>query len=327
MIGRRLADVSLLAFVLTLAVARGAALGQADPELARRSTRELIEVVVRQPAGGEWSKDILGCASDEASKQRRAAARELLRRRTKAVAEIEAGLADLKATSEQSSITDNSDWLLCAYAAIRGPSAFTAVFDFSGVPGLTRPLVRNALSLSLGITSFVPSTLGTTSGNNIRCRAVEPRDALDDLILGWMRGDESQVKPLLGARARAALGRMLESSSWTELRGRWRPSEWKSGAVGYRLGIPGRWSEPIETLDEERHESRTPDSRFMIQTEFVNGKGRSCGGMQVAFVERAASPDDRLTAGLLKAYDVDNEDLDELLRLISQCASAGLRQP
>lgn len=305
--------------------AHGPKIGQTEARLEKWSAQELINFIVIHQPEKQWPEDILGCGADETTNARRAAAKELLKRGDSVVAEIEAELAVLNQTKDQSRITANADWLLCVYAAIRGAESVQAIVDFSGVAGLSRPLVRSAISMALQITSFVPSTLASTSGNRIRCRQSEPRDALDDLILSWMRGDELLLRQALGPRGRIALDKLLEGSTLAAFRDGRQPPLRDASAVGYRLGTKGKWSEPIETLSQARVESWASDSRFAVQTEFVDRDGRVCGSMQIEFRASPVSPDDELTAGLLKTYEVDNNELGDLLQLISRCASGGIR--
>ncbi len=88
----------------------------------------------------------------------------------------------------------------------------------------------------------------------IHCsRYEEPRDVLDQLILAWERNDRPLLEASLAPGARAALNSLLAGTTWVGLRGELWPDRSGGGvALGYRFDISGRWSEPEETLEEDR---------------------------------------------------------------------------
>jgi hypothetical protein len=96
----------------------------------------------------------------------------------------------------------------------------------------------------------------------------------------------------------------------------------KSGggvAVGYRFEVPGRWSEPDDTLEEKTGDVAAPimeAPHFDLDTQFTDRSGRNCGRHNVKFVKTptAVGPGDLM-------YLVDNSDIGDLLSLISACAT------
>jgi hypothetical protein len=96
----------------------------------------------------------------------------------------------------------------------------------------------------------------------------------------------------------------------------------KSGggvAVGYRFEVPGRWSEPEETLEQESGVLAAPITEgphFDLDTQFTNRSGGDCGRHSVKFVETPAG----VGPGHLM-YLVDNSDIGDLLSLIAACAT------
>ena len=87
------------------------------------------------------------------------------------------------------------------------------------------------------------------------------------------------------------------------------------GSVGFCFDIPGRWSEPEETLEPEKTYPE-PDLRELLHPEvatyFKNGSGDDCGSYRVNFLK---------TVEENQQYLVDNSDLGGLLRLIATCAA------
>ena len=153
-----------------------------------------------------------------------------------------------------------------------------------------------------------------------RCdRSEEPRDALDQLILAWETNNRVYLEASLGPRARSALDRLLTGKSWATMRAElWLSESGRSLAIGYRFAIAGPWSEPEETLEEERgrgHRDEQPVNPE-IETLFTTSSGVHCGGLPVAFFE---TPRTQWSWGPVK-YSIDNPNLVDLLRLIASCA-------
>jgi hypothetical protein len=216
-----------------------------------------------------------------------------------------------------------SRWLQLAYARIKGRAAYPRLRRMEGDPkaSLHRRNLDDAIALSLGITSYVSDSRSLT--RNFRCgRGPEPRDALDQFILAWARSDRPLLEATLGPNSKAALMALLRETSWEAMRAEIPGGETVgSVAVGYRFDIPGRWSEPEETLEQEREwgdAARLADQvEFGLGTFFKDSLGKDCGWHQVKFVKASAGADKEVLP-----YRVDNSDLTQLLRTIASCAGA-----
>jgi hypothetical protein len=151
-------------------------------------------------------------------------------------------------------------------------------------------------------------------------RSREPRNALDQLILAWERGDRRWFEATLGQRARGALRTLLKRRSWPKMRTEiWRIRPGERVAVGYRFKEAGRWGEPRETLETGFAVSDLDQTSPKIETLFKTSNGRDCGKHRVEFV--------RPLPGKWEpplAYLVDDPDLDDLLRTITRCATEGM---
>jgi hypothetical protein len=173
-----------------------------------------------------------------------------------------------------------------------------------------RPTFDKSIALSLGLTSYVSSA--REDGPIVVCRRQEPRDALDQLIQSLEHGKRSQLESSLGRTARQALDQMEEGRSWnTVYQAIWNESA--AGAVGYLFEIPGRWSEPEETLKETSDYSGAPltSDNVALYTQFKNSGGRDCARYRIEF-RREDRPN-----GVI--YQVNNSDLADLMRSISAC--------
>lgn len=167
----------------------------------------------------------------------------------------------------------------------------------------------------------------------IHCeRANEPRDSLDRLIMAWQAGNHVSLEATLGPRAKVALDQMLKSRSWRSIRAElWSGAPGRGAAMGYRFNVPGRWSEPRETLEEERERTilvGNPDS-VEIETSFYNRSGSGCGKLRLAFVMVTETGWRDLSSGGSvpgpPQYLIDNSDLADLLRLTAACAADNSR--
>ncbi len=154
----------------------------------------------------------------------------------------------------------------------------------------------------------------------VRCdRGEEPRDVLDRLILAWQTDDRMGVERSLGRTGAKALEELMQGRTWARLRwDLWPGTQWSPAAMGYRFEIDGRWSEPEETLEEQREPGNSEGSynEPAIETVFVDDAGRDCGRMRVRFVR---APED--AARWSNPYAINSADLGELLRVISGCAN------
>jgi hypothetical protein len=248
----------------------------------------------------------------------REAARSLVAWGVSAIPDIEAALDSIAKHGEHSKFARNSGWLLYAYAKIRGPAAYPQLrkLQSHGHLDLFGNGLDTAIALSLGLTSYVePKRRPAHEG----CHGAEPREALDQMILSWERGDHAEFEGHLGPNAKAALTR-LPGRKLLEA----KPGA--GGAVGFRLDISGRWSGPEETLDEDGYSDHIPNVHPSLMnpelaTVFTNRLGHECGRTDVRFF----GSNTRISLGgppvLPEMYLVDNSDIDGLLHLISTCAA------
>lgn len=275
---------------------------------------------------------------------------------------LEDALASFEAGGERSAVATEAGWLLLAYARLRGPAAYPRLkrmyenkrLDSAGY-GLDR-----AVALAFGFTSYLSArraaqtfqyyactnsdksgSLGTTpcvapqreqAFRSIHCdRGNEPRDSLDRLILAWLAGNRTSVEASLGGTARSALEEALAGQNWDSLRPRLRTGvSGRSIGMGYRFSISSRWSEPEETLEEQRVETTFADGRdrFEIETLLYDSAGSECGRSRLVFLKVPEAGwykngDPSLPVPGPPEYLIDNSDIKDLLRLVSVCSAGG----
>jgi hypothetical protein len=263
--------------------------------------------------------------------------------------------AELDAIEKSGNEGFGAYWLELAYARIKGRAAYTRLRRLENDPrfGADREFVEDSsrrsldrsIALALGLTSFVSApknaiinyhackydeiggsfiSLGDCPAGThpeplteIHCdRRMEPQDGLTRLIRAFERNDEFLFQAGLGPDAKSALTSLLNSTTWNEYRRMLLHGD-SSGdlAVGYQFEEAGRWSEPEETLEEERPAAPI-DENPVLRTQFTNGSGGSCGHFQVKFEL------DRSKQGIrhLMPYLVNNSDLEGLLQVMASCA-------
>jgi len=228
-----------------------------------------------------------------------------------------------------------SEWVELAYARIKGHAAYPRLRRLENDPRFGddrefpddsgRWSLDRSIALALGLTSFVSAPKNAMVSYdaepplNILChRSTEPRDALDQFIRAFERNDEFSFEVGLGRDAKSALTLLLKGTTWKEYRRELLHGDTPGDlAVGYRFEDSGRWSEPEETLEDERPAAPVVESP-VLKTEFTNASGTDCGHFQVSFdLSHTEQKIRRHTP-----YMVNNSDLDGLLHLIASCVVA-----
>jgi hypothetical protein len=252
----------------------------------------------------------------------RAAAASLAKLGGEAIQELEKALDSLDRRGERSEFATGAGWLALAYAKIKGPDAYPRLARLIANPRLAslRIDLEAAAELSLGLTSYLDSS---RPPSDVVCRAAQPRDALDRLILTWERNERSLFQANLGPDATAALNSLLRSKSWAAMRTDIWNGRHVQGAVAYRFDIAGQWSEPEETLEQKRDPGNAPLKMINPELDvfFNTSSGRACGRHRVRFLGVKTGTG----APFPGSYVVDNSDLGDLLRLISSCAANNRR--
>jgi hypothetical protein len=210
------------------------------------------------------------------------------------------------------------------------------------------PALDQSVALSLNLTSYVssfrkpkehPCKVGATDAvtlssrpckptsreipmQSIRCdRGNEPRDVLDRLILASETGDRLLLGWGLGPNAQLAL-RQLPGKIPPPARAR------SSGpaAIGYRFRVAGRWSEPDETLKEEKQPTIIPGNAasFELETIFYNRLGSECETVRIVFTripETGWRDQNGKPVPGPTEYLIDNSNLVDLLRVVARCGA------
>jgi hypothetical protein len=307
---RLAAGLLLLGLALLLASSgNGQAANQSPSELIRS-----LSHIDRQEATN--GVRIVTCGETEELRQERAKTRELVRLDNAAIPDLERALDSLEKEGQNSRLFRKAGWFLLAYARIQGPAATPRLRRMIRSPKLIslRLNLDQAIALSLGLTSYVSSL--RERGEVLVCRRQEPRDALNQLIISFEQNDRSRFESSLGPNSRKALDQLLVGTSWEVIRQQvWHEPSGGQGAVGYLFDIPGRWSEPEETLEEKREYRSAPlaSENFALDTQFKNSAGKDCARYSVSFrkIERPTGP----------IYQVDNSNIEDLLRSIGTCSA------
>ncbi len=274
---------------------------QAD-DLSSRDPAYFVRFLSHEVPGRQ-QLGLFGCGSVVADEQ---AVRALLGFGAAALPAIEARLGSKTASDV------GWGWLVQALAAIRGPEA---------VPQLRAWAERGksvdaALATARGWTSLVSDSREIVRLRVFRCRGPEPRDALDRLLLGWLRGDRTWLEGALGPRAKQALSAALRERPWPVFQQKLGWHEPRGGGVGYRFDVDGRWGEAEHQFRPRENQGKaSPEGREGIVTMPVilkTAAGEDCGEVRVGFLTPAARG--------LGEYLVETDEMVRLLQLAAKCA-------
>jgi hypothetical protein len=250
----------------------------------------------------------------------RAAEASLVRLGDTAVPDLESALGSLEQSGQSSAFALNGGRLPLAYAKIKGGSARERLLELDRRPQLAflRPSLHDALSISLSLTSYVSSS--TPPEKNFLCRDGQPRDALDQVILAWLRNDRPWLEASLSARSKTALDALEKRGGWSKMRTQLRQTRPNNGvALGYRFSADPSWSLPDDIFEEDESKDRVAQhpENPVIETVFVSATGGECGRRRMKF----ASTRDDLGSQKI-TYLVDETDIEGLLRLLSSCTAS-----
>jgi hypothetical protein len=176
-------------------------------------------------------------------------------------------------------------------------------------------VIDQATAVALSLTSYV--TDSEPSVPVIRCLGQQPRDALNQLILGWEKNDRDWMEGSLGPSSTAALNILIKGRSWERFRSEfWQAKSRGAGSVGYRFTVPNKWSEPYMSLEFARPDGILQESPA-LETHFTTGTGMDCGNHIVTFARIKTTAPKVITTAFL----VNQSDIGELFRLIGSCAA------
>src|SRR6185437_8315602 len=146
-----------------------------------------------------------------------------------AIPALEAELDSIESDSGRFAKPD-SRWIFLAYAQLRGVEALPRLRRMLGdrrYEFLQRS-IDFAIAVAQRITGFVDSARVPVSLPDLCGNGTDPRDALDQLILGLVRDDRTALEAALALSGRRSLGLLVREKGWDQ----WRASLW-GGVSGY----------------------------------------------------------------------------------------------
>lgn len=288
----------------------------ANGQSTSKSPSEIIASITNRD--GLWPANVFSCGIATKDEQDRALAAQLTRDGPLAITQLEQVFDSLQARGAESPYFQRPGWFFLAYARMLGPSASQRLRTMMADPKLIdlQVALDRALAVSFGVTSYISAARKYGPGD--LCRRAEPRDALDELIAAFEQGDLSRLQPILAPAATTGLRQTQGDRSWGDFHHEIWPFPPKGqSAVGYLFEVNGRWSEPEQVLEGPSRYSRDYGDAplladdFSLVTDFKTKSGEDCGSYVVSFHEIHVGPQDH--------YQVNNEDLDGLIRLINSC--------
>jgi len=302
---------ALIFWLFTAANGKSQTLGQSPAELINFLTYQS-----GRPGKLALMAGLTGCGHFE---EDRSAARRLVELGSTAIPALERALRSLDEQGEESPFATNGSWLLEAYASISGLHAFPRLLEMMANPKLRflEMSLDTSIAVSLSLTSYVSETRETV--RIFACaRSSGPSDALDQLVLGWLRNDRISLEKVLGPNGRSVLSQLLTGTAWADLRGQLGPRKPdRFVAVGYRFQDHSRWSQPGNIIEEEGSAAMSllNGAAPELNVKFTDSSGTSCGNRSVRFLAEGPAE------GEATKYVVDGSDLVDLLRVISSCAT------
>lgn len=291
--------------------------GDGKSQAISQSASDLVRFLTYQsdrPGKFELMAGLEGCGHFD---EDRTAARALVSLGRSASPELERALTSLDENGEESAFSVNGAWLLEAYASIEGPHALPRLLQMVANPRLRflEMGLDNSVAVSLSLTSYVSGTRGTE--RIFRCQgSVGPRDALDQLVLGWLKNDRAWFERSLGPDGTRALNHLLAGKDWTDLHGTlWPPRAEFPVALGYRFQRDNVWLKSGDISEDHGvpngflGDITAPE----LNVDFTDRVGKDCGKHSVRFVA------DGPAGGGATKYLVDDSDLAGLLRVITSC--------
>jgi hypothetical protein len=304
--------------LILLAIALSMPASSQEPAAA---TQDRAADLVSQLGRGNADDAFTACGVTAKGDTIRRAVRTLAAMGTPAAHAVNAALDDFEVKGYSSEYGPNLVWLLVADAEIEGARALPRLSRFRKDPGIN-DLERGldgAAAIALQLTSYISPS--DHLAEPIPCYGSSPRDALDQLVLAWLRGDREWLSASLGPRGVGALDGLLKGRNWQQLRDEvWAGPPPNPTPVGYRFLILNTWSAPGVLLntyqDLERYQELSPQSPE-LETGFSDSAGVACGDMRIRFLR---VPRDGKRLGNL-GYVVDTANLADVLSAFSRCAS------
>ena len=292
---------------------RGVGLAQAAPlspvEIVRYLTYESD-----RPGLSLLMMGLGGCHKD-AFDQDRSAAIALAESAGEALPAIDRILHAVESIDGKSPLYFGSEWLILAYAKIRGPLAIPRLQKMLWHPTLAplRKSIEAAIALVLPSTSFVASM--TVPGRVFRCQGVSgPRESLDQLIIAWQSND---IQALTAAIEPGTIGdtrRLLPGKTWSAARMRGKTSN----GIAFRFETSAPWARPPETLERgvTLQDQRAEEATISVETSFRTLSGGECGRLPLSFSRK---PDGE--------YLISGNTLPDLVRVLLQCSTEDSHKP
>ncbi len=309
-------------FIIAVLLASRLSAAQTGQNLPRDLSAAKLIQALTEPINPYEHPEFLETTHTRISDRDRALANSLVALGSTAIPDLDSALDQIARQGEETPRPWDSRWLLYAYAKIRGPKAYQRLRTMADDPKLrflSGPL-DDSLALALLLTSYVSVSRVAQHFFGLQ---VEPRYSLDSVILAWMQGNRTGMEEELGANARSSLKSLLAKRSWVDLEHHmWHGAPRSDAVIGYRFEFAGDWSQPEETLDQGLQNRRRfyPNvdelpTEPKLLTQFVDKVGNKCVKREIRFVLLPAIPE-----GTGFRYFVDDNDMEALLRTISECA-------
>jgi hypothetical protein len=212
-------------------------------DLSRLSPSQLVKFVTYQNRSEAFDGAIECVPTSPSQKRDQEVIDRLVSLGERSGPAIEEEFAAVSKKGENGRYTPNIQQLFYAYAKVRGPRAFPRLREmelsqqFSFVTGT----LDGAIAVALGMTSYL-SIAHSSARIVVACLGQQPRDALDQMIVAWERGDRLWFETSLGETAARAVA-VKDDDEWQAF----RRTFWQDdpiAAVGYKFQVPANLSEP-----------------------------------------------------------------------------------
>lgn len=244
------------------------------------------------------------------------AARLIVRERLPIENQIRQAIQDVVKLRRSSKFYSSFEYLVLLYAQLRQAKALPLLQAIRQSEVIReRPnIFANGYATAYGFTYFA----FRSSYQDFRrhCREGQPRDALSDLLLGWIKRDRGLIIHSLDSEApREVLAdALLEGAAALDSKALTDANADNAIGMGYRFEGLGEWSKMDPNIGEPQ--DKPQDAPKKLRFSFFDVKGKKCGDGELEFVRDPS---------LRRQFLIRTLRVAEILPVLRKCESMSLQ--
>lgn len=244
------------------------------------------------------------------------AARLIVRERSPIENQIRQAIQDVVRLRRSSRFYASFEYLVLLYAQLTQLKALPLLQAIRESQVIReRPnIFANGYATAYGLTYFA----FRSSYQDFRrhCREGQPRDALSDLMLGWIKRDRGLIINSLdsGIGREALADALLEGARTLDSNSNRNTNSDNAIGIGYRLEGLGEWSKMDPNIGETQEKPQ--DAPKKMRFTLVDVKGKKCGDGELEFVRDQS---------LRRQFLIRMSSAAEILPVLKKCESISKR--